>query len=198
MAKRHDLAVEQADDRMQRPHPGRPPRGPSASTWARETWRRRPAPPRRRSPWRPARLLALDDVEVALLVVLDDGRVLDRLEARRLDEPGDGLLGRIDARALALLAQVGRLGRHALHHQRQPPRRRVGPGLARREPLRLQAVGHQPAQILRRPRLHPRRDFLGEQFEQQLSHGRDFPTVVTQTSPRRGGETSPSRGSRLR
>ena len=120
---------------------------------------------------RPPRLLDLDDVEVALLVVLDDLRVLDRLEARRLDEAGDGLLRRIDARALALLAQVGRLGRHALHHQRQPPRRRVRPGLARREPLRLQPLGDQPPQILRRPRLHARRDLLGEQFQQQLSHG---------------------------
>ena len=38
------------------------------------------------------------------------------------------------------------------------------------KPGRDQPVGHRFAQILRRPRLHARWDFLGEQFEQEVGH----------------------------
>ncbi len=47
------------------------------------------------------------DVEVALLVLLDF-RLVDGGEAGGFQEAGDGLLGRADARALLLLAHVGR------------------------------------------------------------------------------------------
>ena len=42
---------------------------------------------------RAAGLLDLGDVEVALLLVLDDRRVLDRGEARRFQEPGTACSG---------------------------------------------------------------------------------------------------------
>ena len=181
--ERHHLAVEHADDRMQRPHPARPPRAPAHRLGPRELGGDGGHHLADDLLRRPSRLGDPDDVEVALLLVLDDMRAPDGVEARRLDEAGDGLLRRIDARALALLGDVRRLRRHALHHQRQPSRRRVGPGLARREPLRLQPLGDEPAQILRRPRLHPRRDLLGEQFQQQLSHWGHSPRHRRQQVP---------------
>ena len=39
---------------------------------------------------------------------------------------------------------------------------------------RRQRLGAQPRQILRRPRLHARRDLLAEQFQEQLRHGQSF------------------------
>ena len=37
-----------------------------------------------------------------------------------------------------------------------------------------QRLGAQPCQILGRPRLHARRDFLAEQFEEELRHRQSF------------------------
>ena len=34
----------------------------------------------------------------------------------------------------------------------------------------FQPVGHEAAQVIGRARLHARRDFLGEQFEQEFGH----------------------------
>src|SRR5208282_6192731 len=56
---------------------------------------------------RTPRLLDDRDVELTLLRVLLDRRVLDAVEARALEEALKGRLRRADARTLALLAQVG-------------------------------------------------------------------------------------------
>ena len=116
-----------------------------------------------------ARLLDHRDVKVALLVGLHLG-VANRLETRRLEESGDGVVGRADARALLFLAHVGLARRHAMHRKRQPPRRHERLGAVVSQASRDQPVGHGFAQILRRPRLHARRDFLGEKFEQEIGH----------------------------
>ena len=71
--ERHHLAVEQADDRMQRPHPRRLARAPAHRLRPRELRRHRRHHLGHDLLRRPARLLDLDDVEVALLLVLDDG-----------------------------------------------------------------------------------------------------------------------------
>ena len=84
------------------------------------------------------------------------------------------LLRRADARALLLLAHVGLAHRHAVHRERQPPRRHERLGALIDEPGLDQPVGDRLAQILRRPRLHARRDFLGEQFEQEIGHVRIY------------------------
>ena len=69
-----------------------------------------------------------------------------------------------------LLAHIGLPRRHAVHRQRQPPRRHERLGAVIDQPGRDQPVGDQLAQILRRPRLHPRGDFLGEKFKQKVGH----------------------------
>src|SRR5690606_1790841 len=88
----HDFAIKQADDAVQRPHPGE----------------RRPAPAHGLRPREPAQVLwhgfgdhlvgaptgTLDacDVVVALLGVRHDARLADRRETRSLQETLDGLL----------------------------------------------------------------------------------------------------------
>ena len=58
-----------------------------------------------------------------------------------------------------------------MHAQREPARRHERLGALVDEAGIDQPVGHELAQILRRPRLHARGNFLGEQFEQQVGHG---------------------------
>ncbi len=143
--KRHDVRIlglrpERGDDRMQRPHPGQRAgflrRAPQridfghgkvlitvGQNFADHVERR------------PARFLDHRDIEVALLVGLHLG-VADRFQSRGFQKAGDGVLGRADARALFLLAQIGLPRRHAVHRERQPPRRheRLGAVIERGRP----------------------------------------------------------------
>ena len=116
--ERHHLAVEDAQDRMQRPHPAQRPlpqridfgqgklRTISGTTSA--TTSRRCAP----------RSLDQRHIEVALLVGADL-RLVQRLEPGRFEEALHRRLGRADARALLLLAHVGRPRRQAIDHRRR-------------------------------------------------------------------------------
>src|SRR5215831_9051551 len=133
--ERHDLAVEHADDGMQRAYPMRTPGAPTHGLGPGEFGRRGRHYLAHDFLRGPSRLVNPHDVEVTLLLVLDDLRRLDRLEPRRLEEASDGLRRRVDPRALALLAEVGRLGRHVVDHERYPAGRREGPGRAGDEPL---------------------------------------------------------------
>ena len=119
---------------------------------------------------RAARLRHDGDVEIALLRVGLDLRLVDRGKPGAAQKTLDRLLRRADARALLLLAHVGRARRQPMHGQRQPPRRGEGLGALIGEPGLDQPVGDQPAQILRRLPLHARGNFLGEKFEKQIGH----------------------------
>ena len=177
--ERHDVGLlglrsEGREDGMQRPHPGE-----------RAGLRRRRAPAHRFRPGKAfddgrqnladhvdrgaARLLDHRDIKVALLVRLHFG-VGDRFQSGGFEKSGDRLLRRADPRALLLLAQIGLSHRHAVHGERQPPWRHERLGALIDEPGFHQPVGDKLAQILRRPRLHPRRDFLGKKFEQEVGH----------------------------
>ena len=174
--ERHHLAVEQQHDRMQRADPAQ--LGAVVELGV-EAHRLRPGEIHDRLAQHlvddlargAARLVDAGDVEVALLLVLDDLRLVDRLEAGTLEKAGKRLLGRADARALALFRHGRRLLRHVLDDQRQPARRRKAARLAHLETLRLQAVDHQPAQVVGGARLQARGDLFGKQLEQQLRHG---------------------------
>ena len=71
---------------------------------------------------------------------------------------------------LLLFLDVRLARRNALHRQRQPPRRREGLGAVVGQARGHQLVGDELLQILRRPRLHARGNFLGEEFEQKVGH----------------------------
>jgi hypothetical protein len=119
---------------------------------------------------RPAAFLDQRHVEGALLVFAPPGLV-DGGKARRFEEACDGGFGRIDARALFLLAHDGRTRRQSLDDSHETAWR--GEGL---ELLVFEAGAHercpkQAREVRARARLHARRDLLGEQFEQKLSHG---------------------------
>jgi hypothetical protein len=118
---------------------------------------------------RAARLLDHGDIEVALLVGLHFG-FADRFEPGGFEESGDGVVRRADARAFLLLAHVGLARRHAVHGKREPPRRHERLGAVIDEAGIDQPVGHELAQILRRPRLHARGNFFGEKLEQEIGH----------------------------
>ena len=80
------------------------------------------------------------------------------------------MLRRIDAGAFALLADIGRALRQTVDDRSQAARRGEGLDLVEVEAGGFQLVAEQARQVLARAGLHPRRDFLGEQFKQKFSH----------------------------
>ena len=186
------LGRERANDSAQRAHPAQ-----------RVGLRRGRAPAHRLRPWKraddrgddlgdrilrfAARLLDQCDIELALLRVGLDARVLDAAEACALQKALDRRFRRADARALALLARVSLSGGQADDMQREAPR---GDEALRAlvEQIALdQRVGDEPLQILRRLPLHAGGDFFAEQFEQKVRHIRDYaappPAVLSQAAP---------------
>ena len=88
-----------------------------------------------------ALLFDVGDVELALLGVGLDLRLVDRGQARGLEEAVDRLLRGADARALLFFAGVGRAGRDAGDGERQAARRDEGLGALVDEALVDQRVG---------------------------------------------------------
>ena len=89
-------------------------------------------------------------------------------QAARPQEPLDGSRGGVGLRTLAFLAHRTRFRRQPVHRQHQTARggERTGGGIG--QTGLDQPVRHQHPQILARAGLHPRRDFLGKQFDQQI------------------------------
>jgi hypothetical protein len=100
-------------------------------------------------------LVALD---LALLALVERG------QAGGFEKALDGFVRRADTRALALLGDVGLLGRDAVDHQGEAPRGDVGRGTFEFEPGFLEPLGDEAFQIVGGARLHARRDLFGEQF----------------------------------
>jgi RHH-type rel operon transcriptional repressor/antitoxin RelB len=115
---------------------------------------------------------ALDDrdVELALLWIVLDLRLVNGGEADALQKTFERLVGRADAGTAPLLAHVLALGGQPGHVQRQPPRRREGLGALIEKAALDERVGDELAQILRRAPLHARGDFFGQEFEQKIWH----------------------------
>src|SRR5262245_14444923 len=119
----------------------------------------------------PSRSLDRRYVEIALLVGADLG-LIERLEASRFEESLYRCIWGADARALLLLAHIGRARRQAIDHDRQPPRRGEALHGIEAEACALQPVTEQAGEIFRRAHLHARRNLFREQLEQKLSHER--------------------------
>ena len=168
--ERHDFAIEQAQHRLQRTYPLKRRRAPAHRLRPRELARHLDDRFGDDFGGGAAGLIDLGDVVVALLLVLDDGCVLDRGEASRFQEPLHGLLRRSDARALLFVRYRWRFRGHALDDERQPPRRRIGGGRARFQAARLQAFDDETLQIFRSTQLHSRRDLFRQKLEQQFGH----------------------------
>ena len=166
---------KRADDAPQRPDPAQ-----------RVGLRRRRAPahgfrPRKRTDDRrndlrdrvlglAARLLDHGDIELALLRVGLDPRVLDALEAGALQEALDGGVRSADAGALSLLAQIGLGGRQADDMEGQAPGGDEALRALVSEVALDQGIGDEPPEVLRRLPLHAGGDFFAEQFKQEVGH----------------------------
>ena len=117
-----------------------------------------------------AGLLDQSDIELALLRVGLDARVLDALEPRALQKALYRRFRRADPRALALLAQVRLGGGQAHDMQRQAPRRDEALRAFIKQVALDQRIGDEALEILRRLPLHAGGDFFGEKFEEKVGH----------------------------
>ena len=157
----HHRAVQQAQDALQRPHPGE---GGDAPAHAFRPWEV-PHDIRQRLGGQccglDARTRLHQHPEIAGL-----GQRL-ALHAVFFQEACQRGFGGGDARPALLLRR--RLG-PGLDFHHQPDAARPGKSARCAHGDRRQGRAHQPAQILCRPRLHPRGDFLGQQFQQQFGH----------------------------
>ena len=165
------LRTEGREDRMQRPHPTEPSAAPAHRFRPRERAHHLGNHLADDLERRPPGLLDHRHIEVALLVGLHFG-VGDRRQARRFHKAGDGVVGRADARAFLFLFDVGLLGRHAVHGERQAARRGESLSALVDQARRHQAVGHHLAQVVGGARLHARGDLLRQEFKQQIGHRR--------------------------
>ena len=172
-ARRHfahqHLAVEQRHDGLQRAHPGHGAAAPLHRLGPGQRLHGGVDDARQRLGGRPALLGDHGEPELALAGVALL-RLVERGEARRLQEALHRLLGRADPRSAPFLADVGPRRRQAIDHQRQPPRRCEGPRVLEVQPGGLQPVAHQPLEIVGGTRLHARRDLFAQKFEKQLGH----------------------------
>ncbi len=163
-----DVAVIEADDRGQRPHP--------AQRRARPAHRFRPGQLddrgldqlRQHFGRGPAGAPDNREIEFAAPGVADLA-FRDRAEPGRAQEPLDRLRRRADPRPAPFLAAVGLGRRNALGDDRQPARRHIAAHTRGRDLGRGELVAHQPSEILDGAALHPRRDFLRQELDQQFA-----------------------------
>ncbi len=113
----------------------------------------------------------VDDSEIELASAgVADFALLDRGQPRRAQKPADRGLRRADARPPPLLCPI-RLGRwDSLSDDGETARRDIAPLARRRNFGAGELVAQQPRQIFDGAALHPRRDLLRQQLEQQLCH----------------------------
>ena len=133
------LAVEQRDHRLQRPNPEPRAVAPLHRLRPGQRLHRRIDDAGQHLGRRPALLLQHREPELALAGVALLGLV-ERGEARALQEALDRLVRRADARAAPLLADIGTRGGQAVDHQCQPPRRREGARVGEAQAGGLQAI----------------------------------------------------------
>jgi hypothetical protein len=163
------LGAEGAEDRLQRAYPAQAARFGRGGPPAHRLRPREVADDGRHQFGddffsRTARLRDMGDIEVALLRVAMDMRLGNRVQAGACAGSPGRRFGRLDARALAVLAYILGACGQAPDVERQPARR---PVFARRliGQTRLdQTVGQHLLEIARRLALHARGDFFGTQL----------------------------------
>ena len=97
----------------------------------------------------------------------------------------DGFLGCVGFRAFAFFNLSWAGGQHIAKCQRQAARRGENGGGTIGQASLNQTIGHQLLQVFARTFLHPRRDFFGEKFNQQIWHGRP-PILAAVAASHRG------------
>ena len=110
------------------------------------------------------------NVEIALLRVATHLRFGNGGQASAAQEALDRLLVGIGARALALLAHIGRACGQAANIEREAPRRPIFPRTLIGKTRFDQGIGHQLLQIAGSLALHTGGNFLGAEFEKEIGH----------------------------
>ncbi len=166
--ERHDLALEQADHRMQRPHPAQgmiPPAHRFRPGQLRQGVRQ---DTEQRFPGGLARLFDHGEPEFTLAGIAFLALV-QRGQASATQKTLHGGIGRTDARPLLLLTHIGLHARQAFHHQRQPARRDIGGDAFDIQRGFFQGLVHQTRQILGGALLHARGNFFRMQFQEKFA-----------------------------
>src|SRR5207237_2984118 len=96
--------------------------------------------------------------------------LLKRGKAGGFEKALHGLIRRAFARAAPLLRLIGLRPGEARHRERQPAGGDEGFQRSKREAGGLEPLAREPLQVLRRARLHARRNFLGEELEEKIGH----------------------------
>ena len=119
------------------------------------------------------RALALDHGEPEVRALdLADLAPVEAVEPDGAQEAVDRLVRRADPRAFPFLADIGLPLWQTLDAESDAARGREGPDTGIFEAGLLQPVGDEPLKVGARPVLHPGRNFLGQQFQQQFRHRR--------------------------
>src|SRR5262249_7226641 len=167
----NDLAVEQADDGLERPNPAQAANAPAHRFWPREAFHQLRHDLGNDLCGGAARSFHKRQVIGTLLVVAPLSLVCRR-KPRRFEEALDRRIWRIDAWALPLFPNVRRSCRQTFDHRAQAPRSSEGLYLIELQAGFAKCVAEQPREKFSRTRLHPRWDLFGEQLKQKLSHTR--------------------------
>ncbi len=162
------LGHEDAQDRMQRPHPAQAARAPAHGFRPREIAHRAFQHFGHDHIRRAARLFQRREPDLTLFVVA--GLQLIAGQTGGAQKAFQRLFRGIDARSLALFAQGRAFGQQPFDGQNQPPRgrkrRRRGIG----QPGLDKPIGHQLLEVGGSAPLHAGGDFFGEEFDQQIRH----------------------------
>ena len=168
--ERDGFSAEDTDDRLQGTHPLEGARAPAHRLRPRELGQHRRDHLGDDLGGGAAGLFDAGDVEIALFRIRDDRRLVERGEARRLEEALNGLLRCSDSRPLALLADRRRGGRHTLDDEREAARRGVAAGRPAAQALGGKSLGHQLPQVFAGALLHARGNLFGQQLEEEFGH----------------------------
>ena len=166
--QRQDLALEQTDDRGQRPNPAQGRGRVTHRFGPRQLEDRRPDELRQHLGGRPARSIDRREVELTPAGVADLA-FLDRGDPGRAQKAFDCRRRRPDAGPAPLLGAI-RLSRgNPLGNDRETARRYIPAHLGRRDLGGGELVAQQPGEVADRAALHSRRNLLRQQLEQQLA-----------------------------
>jgi hypothetical protein len=162
--ERHDILAQNCDDPVERADPSERAAAPPHRLRPGEVGEdptKRVLDDLRRGSTRPLDDCEQDPVPLLKLVFREPGLAQKAFERLRRC----GRAGTLD-----LLPAGLRLLRHVASNQRQPPRRRMDVDCARPEAGLVHLLREQPHEVVARPRLHTRRDFLGQKLKQKFGH----------------------------
>ena len=165
------IAIEQAEDALQRAHPAQLAAAPAHGFRPVEAANDLRHELCKDVFQRAARDLAQGDVKVSLFRVAAHFGLLDGGQPRPAQEAFNGLVRCTDFRALLLFRHIRRFRRQAGHGHRQAARARQRGDLFDLDAGLFQALDQRVPEVALRLRLHARGNLFGKEFEKKVCHG---------------------------